>query len=376
MTRFTQRQFGMDIAAPSSLIAELEAAVQGGSSEKRADMLRRVTDLFVSTAPRAGEMQVGVFDDVFEQLTKEIEWKAMLELSERMSCVENAPDRLIRRLAHDDAIEISGPVLARSDRLGEDDLVAIARTKSQAHLAAIAGRAELDEQVTGALVERGDMVVARRVASNSGARFSDASLRNLVDRASDDGDLANAVARRRELSPAMFRTMLVRATDSVRQRLLENAQPGAAKVISKILAEVSETVESTTAPKRNYAAAKQIVMATQKQGGVTVPNLLQFAKTGKIEQMVVTLSLLTGVPIESIDRFLDDPTDDPILLLCKAIDLDWSTALAVLGAKLGTREVHDSRAEEADRKYRKLSIYSAQRVLRFWQAREKLAAAG
>jgi hypothetical protein len=92
--------------------------------------------------------------------------------------------------------------------------------------------------------------------------------------------------------------------------------------------------------------------------------------------MVVTLSLLTGVPIESIDRFLDDPTDDPILLLCKAIDLDWSTALAVLGAKLGTREVHDSRAEEADRKYRKLSIYSAQRVLRFWQAREKLAAAG
>ena len=366
----------MDIAAPSSLIAELEAAVQGGSSEKRADMLRRVTDLFVSTAPRVGEMQVGVFDDVFEQLTKEIEWKAMLELSERMSCVENAPDRLIRRLAHDDAIEISGPVLARSDRLGEDDLVAIARTKSQAHLAAIAGRAELGEQVTGVLVERGDMVVARRVASNSGARFSDASLRNLVDRASDDGDLANAVARRRELSPAMFRTMLVRATDSVRQRLLENAQPGAAKAINKILAEVSETVESATAPKRNYAAAKQIVMETQKQGGVTVPNLLQFAKTGKIEQMVVTLSLLTGVPIESIDRFLDDPADDPILLLCKAIDLDWSTALAVLGAKLGTREVHDSRAEEADRKYRKLSIYSAQRVLRFWQAREKLAAAG
>ena len=48
----------------------------------------------------------------------------------------------------------------------------------------------------------------------------------------------------------------------------------------------------------------------------------------------------------------------------------------MLGAKLGTKEVHDSRAEEAERKYRKLSISSAQRVLRFWQAREKLAATG
>jgi uncharacterized protein (DUF2336 family) len=361
--------------APSSLLADLEAAIQGGSAEKRAEMLRRVTDLFVNTAPRVTEAQAGLFDDVFEQLIKEIEWKAVLELSERMSSVENAPDRLIRRLAHDDAIEISGPVLARSDRLGDEDLVAIARTKSQAHLVAIAGRAELGEQVTGVLVERGDLVVARRVASNSGARFSEESLLSLVDRASDDGDLASAVARRRELSPAMFRAMLTRATDAVRQRLIDNAPPATAKLINKILAEVSQTVESTAAPKRNYAVAREIVMSMQRQGAVAVPNLLQFAKKGKLEEMVVTLSLLTGVPVEIIDRFLDDPTDDPILLVCKAVDLDWSAALAVLGAKLGTRDVHDSRAEDAEKKYRKLSIYSAQRVLRFWQAREKLQAA-
>src|ERR1044072_6060918 len=214
--------------APSSLLADLEAAIQGGSAETLAEMLRRVTELFVNPAPRVTEAQAGLFDDVFEQLIKEIEWKAVLELSERMSSVENAPDRLIRRLAHDDAIEISGPVLARSDRLGDEDLVAIARTKSQAHLAAIAGRAELGEQVTGVLVERGDLVVARRVASNSSARFSETSLLSLVDRASGDGDLASAVARRRELSPAMFRAMLTRATDAVRQRLIDNAPPATA----------------------------------------------------------------------------------------------------------------------------------------------------
>lgn len=362
--------------APPSLLGELEAAIAGGSPEKRAAMLRRVTDLFVSTAPGASEAQVGMFDDVLETLTREIESKALLELSERMSSIANAPNRLIRRLAHDDAIEISGPVLAYSGRLGEEELVAVARTKSQAHLVVIAGRAELGEQLTGVLVERGDIVVARRVASNGGARFSEESLQHLADRASGDGDLANAVARRRDLPPAMFRAMLERATDEVRARLLDNAPAPTAKLINMILAEVSQAVEDTAVPKRDYTAAQEAVMAMHKQRRMTTMNLLQFARDGKLEETAVTLSLLTGVPVEIIDRFLGDPTDDPVLLICKAIDLDWSIARAVLGAKLGMKEIHESRAEETEKKYRKLSISSAQRVLRFWQAREKLAAAG
>jgi uncharacterized protein (DUF2336 family) len=366
----------MDTSAPPSLLAELEAAIAEGSSERRAEMLRQITDLFIETAPRVTEAQTGVFDDVFEQLTREIEEKALLELSERMASVENAPGRLIRRLAEDDSIEISRPVLERSAQLDEEDLVAIARTKSQAHLAAIAGRAELGEQVTGVLIERGDMAVARKVASNTGARFSEGSLRNLIDRAGDDGDLAHAVARRRELPPAMFRSLLARATDRVRKRLLDTAQPGTAKVINKILAEVSQDVESKTAPKRDYSAARQTVVEMQKQGGLTPPNLMLLAKEMKLSEVVVALSAMTGVALDVIDRFLDDPSDDPILILCKAIDLDWQTSLAVLSAKLGMPQLRESRADDANRKYRKLSTYSAQRVLRFWQAREKLAVAG
>ena len=92
--------------------------------------------------------------------------------------------------------------------------------------------------------------------------------------------------------------------------------------------------------------------------------------------MVVALSLMTGVSAEIIDRFLDESDDDPLLILCKAIDLDWNTTQAILAARLGYLNLRDAHAEEANRKYRKLTTGSAQRVLRFWQAREKLAAAG
>src|SRR5215831_18517118 len=92
-----------------SLLGELDAAIRGSSEQRRADMLRRITDLFVATAPRVTDEQSCLFDDVFEQLIKEIESKAVIELSDRVASVENAPERLIYRLAHDDAIEISGP---------------------------------------------------------------------------------------------------------------------------------------------------------------------------------------------------------------------------------------------------------------------------
>ena len=361
---------------PTSLLGELESAIQNGSAEKRIDMLRRIADLFVDKASGITEEQAGVFDDVFEQLIKEIESKAMLELSDRLASLDNAPERLIRRLANDDSIEVSGPVLEHSGRLDQGELLEIARTKSLAHLEAIAGRTELGEQVTDVLVERGDVTVARKVAANSGARFSEGSLQSLCDLASGDGDLAHAVARRRELPPAMFRNMLARATDAVRKRLVDTANPATAKAINKILAEISQKVESATVTKRDYRAAKMAVMDAQKQSGITPATLMQFARALKLEETVITLSVLTGVAIDVIDRFLDDPSDDPIMILCKGIDLDWNLTLAVLSVRAGTLQLRESRAEEANKKYRKLSTYSAQRVMRFWQQREKLAATG
>ena len=45
----------MSEAASTALIAELESAVKGGSPERRVQMLRRVTDLFLSDAARLND---------------------------------------------------------------------------------------------------------------------------------------------------------------------------------------------------------------------------------------------------------------------------------------------------------------------------------
>ena len=85
--------------AVSLLIDELEAALQSGSRDRRVDLLRKITDLFVAGAGRFSEQQIEVFDDVLQHLVKRIESKAREELSHRLALIDNAPPEADRSSA-------------------------------------------------------------------------------------------------------------------------------------------------------------------------------------------------------------------------------------------------------------------------------------
>src|ERR1044071_6297064 len=172
-----------------SIIAELEDAVRGGSSAKRVETLRQVTDLFLHDGERLSDDQVKVFDDVLCLLIARVETRAKAELSRRLAPLDYAPFEVIQHLAWDDEIEVAGNVLANSSRLGTDVLVEIASSKGQEHLLAISGRADLPTAVTDVIVDRGEGKVIRRLANNAGARFSEAGYSGMVAHAEDDEQL-------------------------------------------------------------------------------------------------------------------------------------------------------------------------------------------
>ena len=68
------------MTVPASLLPELEELVQNGSAAKRAEMLRRITSLFLAGAPNFSDDHVALFDDVMSRLTEEIETKVLVEL--------------------------------------------------------------------------------------------------------------------------------------------------------------------------------------------------------------------------------------------------------------------------------------------------------
>ncbi len=155
------------MGADLSFISELEHAIANGSSERRSQILQRITDLFVLGSARFSDDDIVLFDDVIGRLAAKIEQAAQVLLATRLAPIANSPPKIIRTLAFNDAIEVAGPVLSQSPRLDEETLVELASQKGQGHMLAIAHRPSLSEAVTTVLVKRGDRDVVTMTVGNS-----------------------------------------------------------------------------------------------------------------------------------------------------------------------------------------------------------------
>jgi uncharacterized protein (DUF2336 family) len=361
------------MTAAASLIPELENVLKHGSREKRAETLRHITTLYLAGADGFDATQVDFFDHVFTLLIELIEVKTRAELAGRLAPVDKAPIRTIRRLAADDEIGIAGPVLKHAPRLSERDLIELARTKSQAHLHAISMRKSLDEAVTDVLVRRGDRDVARSVAANPGARFSRSSFSRLVERADSDGILAEKVGLRADIPTPLFQELVTRATAVVRKRLMVSASPSVRAQIRRVLDEVSREVVRRVGP-RDYRAAQRAVLALHRVGELDEAALAAFAATGRYEETVVALATLVKVPLEIIDRLMANERSDPVLILCKAIELNWSTVKSILGLLPDGSVSARAGLDTAFANYGQLAPDTAQRVVRYWRLRPRPAA--
>ena len=357
------------MGAALSLIPELEDVIQHGSRRKRAETLQRITTLFLAGADRFGETQIDLFDDVFGLLIAEIETKARAELANRLAPVGNAPAKVLRTLANDDDIAVAGPVLTLAPRLQEADLVAVANTKSQAHLQAISTRDELGEAVTDVLVRRGDREVVRSVAENRGARISDTGFSRLVERAGSDGILAEKVGLRPDIPPQLFQELLTRATAVVHTRLLASASPELKAEIRRVLDKVSGEVGARVGP-RDYRAAQRVVLGLHRAGSMNEAVLAAFAGDNRYEETVVGLAALSKVPVNVADRLMAGEQPDPVLILCKAAGMSWPTVKAIIAARPGGQTASSQSANSAFANYGRLSASTAQRVVRFWQVRQ------
>jgi uncharacterized protein (DUF2336 family) len=318
------------MTAQQSLMDELEGAVQSGSREKRIDALRRITDLFLAAPAQLNAEQIGVFDDVLTHLVERVETKARAELAKRLAPVVEAPNEVIQRLARDDEIAVAGPVLTQSTRLTTSDLVDIARQNGQGHLLAIAGRDLLEERVTDVLVDRGNRDVVQTLAANTGAAFSQSGYAALVKRADGDETFVEKLGRRLDVPLALFRELLLRATEAVRARLLASASEDQRDVIMRVLADISHEISDETPNARNVEDAKRLLQMMKETGRPNEAEIMTFARHMKYEEMIAGVAMLCSVPFDLIDRLTHSDRSDALLVPCKAAGLRWATVRAIL----------------------------------------------
>jgi uncharacterized protein (DUF2336 family) len=366
MSKNTQLNHGDAGSDSLSIIDELTSTIAGGSAGDRLRILRRVTDLFVAGSRSYSHEQIALFDDVLQRLAAEIEIKARAKLADRLSAVSNAPPRLMRTLAFDDAIEVAAPVLSRCEQLSDADLVENATTKSQDHLFAIAQRLKLSESVTDVLVERGNERVVRKVAKNEGARFSLAGYEKLTTLARYDRKLTLSLAERSDIPRQYFLKLLEAASASVRAKL-EAANPQLATAIRGTIDDIAtEMQREARAVSGHVRHAKHRFKAPVTEVNVHAP-----ARAQEFEKTAVALAKLGCFPIDLVERALVDEGEGMILILAKAAGCSWSTVRELLQMYAAKRRLKAEDLGRAFDRYKALSRETANSIVKFQARRMK-----
>jgi uncharacterized protein (DUF2336 family) len=355
-----------------AFVTEVEDAIARGTARQRCEILRRVTDMFVLGSHRYSTEEIDLLDDVFERLAAEIEASARSLLAMRLAPIANAPPRIIRSLAIDDAADVACPILIQSERLADATLVEVAREKSQEHLFAISRRPTVSTAVTDILVDRGDQLVVLSIAENRGASLSDFGFSTLVKRAEGEDRLAASVGARPEIPPHLFARLLAQASYAVRAKL-EAAPPNAPGEIERTVAQVADQLQAEKiAASPRYASAIALIEPLYRSNRLDDGQLSACAHAGRIEEVVAGLALRCQLSLPTIERALLQERADKVLILGRAIGLAWSTVKAILLMRIAKGILPNAAMAKSRTVFERLEVATAEDILRFYRKSEAM----
>jgi hypothetical protein len=357
----------------TSILQELDDTIVKGSAESRERALWHATDLLI--AGRYSDNDIWIFGEVIGRLAEEIEVVARARLAKRLAHSTNAPTNVIRRLAFDDSIAVAGPVLRHSEQLDSKTLIANIRCKGEVHLLAISKRKALAESVTDELVTRGSKEVVNSVATNSGARFSNFGFLHMVKRSQNDSILAENLGLRKDIPRHVFHQLISKASQDVKTKL-ERERPDLAALIQTSVTDLAGTLHSKFGPaSKDYFRAKRTVALQYQSGNLNERSILEYALSHKIAEVAVGLSLLSSLPVEVVERALLDNNSELTLVLAKALNFSWETAMSLLFLSASNHRMFAGRLNSIKDQFARLNAEASQGVLRVYRSRKGEAAA-
>ena len=112
-----------------------------------------------------------------------------------------------------------------------------------------------------------------------------------------------------------------------------------------------------------------------QHGNLNEKSILEYALSHKIEEVAVGLSLLCSLPVEVVERALLDADSELTLVLAKALNFSWETAMSLLFLGAKKHRISTGQLDSMKGEFARLNAEASQGVLRFYRSRKEEAAA-
>ena len=356
---------------PSSKLYGLIELAREPSSERRRELLREVTDLFLTQSPGLDPSQMALFDDIMSRISSEMEEAVRAELSSRLAASPTAPRGVLLGLASD-SFAVAEPVLTQSAALSEADLIEVARTRGQAHLRAISQRAEVPQAVSEVIVEHGDDATLGVLLRNQGAELSRRASEAAVDRAHANPELHEAVVERKSLPPDLLNELYFIVEARLRDKIMQrNAELDPHELQAALDAGRNRLAARDGAVPPDYAAAQSQIQAMARRGELTPTALTGMLRQGQKTRFTIALAQLAEIDFPTARRILEGRQVDPLAVVCKAAGFEKALFLTFVVLMLDRDSNAMGRAQEYGDLYARLERETALRAIRFWRMRRQ-----
>ncbi|MCB2114404.1 MAG: DUF2336 domain-containing protein [Parvularculaceae bacterium] len=358
-----------------SRLKQLIEVAREGSTDKRADLLREITDVFMAAPDRYTSTEMQHFDVILSKVTESVEIALRVEIAEKLADTPNAPRNLVRQLAHDE-IMVAQPVLERSAALSEEDLIRVIRQRTQDHMKAISRRREVTPSVSAELVERGDKDVLVALAENQGARFANETMSKLVEQSREITELQSPLTERYDLPANLLTQMYFFVSSALKREILKRSDLLDPALIDEAIEgnRAKILTQAVTGAQNEFSAAQRFIEDKVKAGLLNESTLKDLVEDRRSTQFLLAFAHLAGVDPSTAQRILQDKSFESLAIGCRAAGFERSTfAKIVFSLQRG-----DSEQQKALRildLYLKVPHEAAERVMRFWRVRAEASSA-
>ena len=215
----------------------------------------------------------------------------------------DAPHGLIMRLAQDDAVAVSDPVIRLSPLLSTEDLLALVAAAPSPHTAtAVASRPNLPETVSDTIASGADTGAIAALLANGSAAIREATLDALIERAPENASWHAPLVRRPKLSTraatALSEFVATRLLDELARR--GDLEPEVNLDLRRRLGDRlrAEAPGPSPDPDAAIALAKGLAAA----GALDETALMGAVERGEARIAGAMLAVAASVPVAVVDR--------------------------------------------------------------------------
>lgn len=240
---------------------------------------------------------------VLELLVRDLAVEVRQALASTVATSTRLPAQVARQLAGD-AIEVADPILQRSPVLSDEDLVRVVRTNAMQYALAVAGREQISELVSDALVDTGHAEVVARLVDNAGASISQSTMQRVVQDFRDNEQIHARVIKRPELPFELVEQMIAVMGDRLEWQLIRDRGLSAEDAGALMHAVRERATISFTARAHADGKLQQHLLTEYSSGQLDHERLLRFLRDGDVASLEIGLGLHARLELNHVRRLL------------------------------------------------------------------------